>query len=260
MDLTTLFGKLPAGLRTELLDTYATISRHYVERRWEPSELNGGKLCEIIYTIVLGELTGNMPASASKPNRFPQACQALEQQPATHPAERSLRIGIPRTLVMLYEIRNNRGVGHVGGEVDPNEMDAHLVYTTASWLVAELVRIYHGVSTGEAQAAVSAITERKLPFIWQVEDIRRVLAPEMNVTDEILLLLYSVSNWVPVADLVKWTEYSNPSRLRTKVLAALHKARVVEFDVKNGRALLTSFGVARVERDLLPGVMKRNAA
>jgi len=58
---------------------------------------------------------------------------------------------IPRLLPVLYEIRNNRGVGHVGGDVDPNHMDAEAVQAMASWVMAELVRIFHGVKTEEAR-------------------------------------------------------------------------------------------------------------
>ena len=42
-------------------------------------------------------------------------------------------------IVALYEIRNDRGVGHTGGDVDPNHMDASMVLAGAKWLVAELV-------------------------------------------------------------------------------------------------------------------------
>lgn len=65
---------------------------------------------------------------------------------------RSFQILIPRLLPALYEIRNNRNVGHVGGDVDPNFMDSTAVLGTANWIMAELVRVFHSVSTPEAQA------------------------------------------------------------------------------------------------------------
>jgi hypothetical protein len=37
---------LPATLRDELLSAFNEIVKNYREHRWEPSELNGGKLCE----------------------------------------------------------------------------------------------------------------------------------------------------------------------------------------------------------------------
>ncbi len=77
-----------------------------------------------------------------------------------------MRILIPRMLPPPYEIRNNRNVGHVGGDINPNHMDAVAVYSVVSWVMGELVRIFHGVSVKEAQEAVDALAERKLSLIW----------------------------------------------------------------------------------------------
>jgi hypothetical protein len=73
-------GSLPQGLRAELLQEYAKITRNYRERRWEAAELNGGRFCEIVYTILDGYLNGRYPASASKPKDMKTACDALAQR------------------------------------------------------------------------------------------------------------------------------------------------------------------------------------
>jgi hypothetical protein len=83
------------------------------------------------------------------------ACRQLEQASSTFP--RSIKVQIPRVLLALYEVRNNRGVGHVGGEVNPNHMDASMVLHSSKWLVAELVRIFHNVDTAIATAVVEAL-------------------------------------------------------------------------------------------------------
>src|SRR5262245_16799160 len=108
---------VPKGLRAPLLEEFNKLARHYRESRWEPSELNGGKLCEIVYSILKGYVGGSFPASPSKPSNMVDACRALE---TASPFPRAIRIQIPRMLVALYEIRNNRNVGHVGADVDPN--------------------------------------------------------------------------------------------------------------------------------------------
>ena len=46
------------------------------------------------------------------------------------------------------------GVGHVGADVDPNHMDALCVLQMSKWVFAELVRIFHGTTTEEAEATV----------------------------------------------------------------------------------------------------------
>ena len=55
-----VLGALPAGLRDELVRALNQIVRNYRENRWEPAELNGGKLCEVTYSILRGYVDGNM--------------------------------------------------------------------------------------------------------------------------------------------------------------------------------------------------------
>src|ERR1700733_15045854 len=131
---------IPAGLRDPLLESFREIATNFAEHRWEPSELNGGKFSEIAYTIVKGAISGSYPAGPSKPRNMLLACQDVEKDPAqpNRAGDHRLRILIPRVLPALYDIRSNRGVGHAGGEVNPNFMDATVVYEMASWTLAEL--------------------------------------------------------------------------------------------------------------------------
>jgi hypothetical protein len=252
IDPSRVLAGLPPGLRDELLKAYQEIMKNYLERRWEPSELNGGKFCEVVYSIVSGAIRGAFPAKASKPANMLAACQAIEKAPkTTRPDDHSLRVLIPRTLPALYDIRNNRGVGHVGGDVDPNPMDAEAVRAVASWMMAELVRIFHGITTKQAQEVVDALVERKTPLIWEVEGVKRVLDSSMSAKDQVLLLLHHSTGWVVVADLLRWVEYSSASNLRRSVLAPLHEVRMIEFDAEEGRAKISPVGVEEVEARLL---------
>jgi hypothetical protein len=183
------------------------------------------------------------------------ACRALEGKPASpqRVGDRSLRILIPRVLPVLYEIRNNRGVGHLGGDVDPNFLDATAVLSMASWVLAELVRVYHNVSVNEAQQIVDALIERKHPIIWELEDenIRRVLAPEMSKRDQTLVLLHQRPAWVSENDLASWVEYSSVAMFRKRILKPLHDKRLIEHDLKKGLARISPLGVKEVETQIL---------
>lgn len=245
---------LPLGLRTELLDCFRGIMSNYVERRWRATELDGGRFCEIVYTVVDGSLAGQFPVKAAKPSNMFQSCIDLEKKHKPDPnriGDRSLRIMIPRLLPVLYEIRNNRNVGHVGGDVNPDHMDAEAVQSMASWLMAELVRIFHGVSTREAEEAVDALVERKSPLIWEVEGAKRVLNHKLSAKDQTLLLLHHSTGWISAEQLVKWVEYSNPAVYRSKVLKPIHDQRLIEYDVENRRARISPKGAQDVEARLL---------
>lgn len=218
---------LPTGLRKDLLDAFNEIVNNYQQRRWEPSELNGGKLCEAVHTIIRGLADGSYLARSSKPRNMVAACNAMEHETSQ---PRSVRIQIPRMIIALYEIRNNRGVGHAGGDVDPNEMDATAVLYMSKWLMAEVVRVIHTFTTEEASNVVEALVERQVALVWRHESKKRVLKTGLTLKKNALLLLLSETGDVPEADLVSWLEHNNVTVLRRDVLRPGHKARLWEYD------------------------------
>lgn len=242
-------GMIPEELRAPLLKAHREIQTNFRERRWEPSELNGGKLCEIVYTIISGYIAGAFPAKPSKPSNMVSACQALEHTPASA-TPRSVRIQIPRILVALYEIRNNRNVGHVGGDVDPNEMDAVAVLYMSRWIMAELVRVFHNVDMETAQKIVEALAERISPALWQVDGKTRILNTALSMKDKTLLLLYCSQKPLDEIALVGWLEHSNPSIYRRDILRKMHSARLVEYNNQTGQVTISPTGIKHVETQL----------
>jgi hypothetical protein len=242
-----LLANLPAGLRDELVKALNKITANYREGRWEPAELNGGKLCEIVYSIVRDHADGVMPARPSGPQNMVDACRQLERE---RQLPRSLRIQIPRMLIALYEIRNNRGVGHAGGDVNPNHMDAVAVLYMAKWLVAELIRVFHGVTTTEATDAVDLLIERELPIVWSVDGKKRVLDGKLSQRAKTLLLLYSEPEAVAETDLRNWVEAANASAYRRDILRKAHRERLLEYDEINRTVRLSPKGARYAEEHL----------
>jgi hypothetical protein len=250
IDASKLFPPLPSGLREPLLQEFRQIVQSYLERRWSPAELGGGRFCEIAWTILDGHAKSNYPSSPSKPRDFVTACRALEQHGHV---PRSFQILIPRILPALYEVRNNRGVGHVGGDVDPNHMDANAVLAMSSWVMAEFVRVFHSVTVLEAQKVVDSIVERRIPLVWSGAATKRVLDPKLPLKDQVLLLLATEPGEVAVSDLLAWCGYADKGYF-LRLLRRLHRRRLLEFSADCVRAQILPPGAARVE--LLAGLMR----
>jgi hypothetical protein len=242
------FSVLSVTLQKDLLLAFNEIVKNYREHRWEPSELNGGKLCEAVYTICKGWLEGgNYPPRAAKPSRFPNKCWEMETTYQQVPNSRSARILIPRMMIGLYDIRNNRGVGHAGSEVDPNHMDATAVLYAAKWLMAELVRLLHTLDTEEATAIVDGLIEREVAWVWTYGDKKRVLRTGMTWKQQTLVLLLTEAGDVPEADLFRWLEHPGLPSFRKDVLKHLHKARLIEYDTAKRTIRLLPPGVTAAE-------------
>lgn len=227
-------GLIPDQLRKPLLEEYSSLMLNFLEQRWSPAELSGGRFCEIVYTILDGYSSGSYAPSPSKPSNFVAACRQLENQTNL---PRSLRILIPRLLPGLYEIRNNRGVGHVGGDVDPNQMDATAVVSIVSWIMAELVRVFHNLSTDEAQIVADSLAEIKVPIVWRKDELRRILDPTISQKDQILILLATESSSVKVETLFNWLDGKNKGYFK-KNLRELHSKRLIEYSESENEVLI----------------------
>jgi hypothetical protein len=239
---------IPASLSEPLLAAFNQIVKNFRERRWEPAELNGGKLCEVVYSIVRGHVENKFPDKPEKPRNMVDACRALEAE--NKRVGRSICVQIPRVLVALYEVRSNRGVGHVGGDVDPNHMDAVLVLSMAKWLMAELIRIFHGIETSEATQAVESLIDRTIPIVWKVAGRDRVLIPSLSMKEKVLAILFV--NPAPLVDayLLRSVEYSNPTVFRREVLVPLHCAKLIEYDEETKLVYLSPLGIRFVEDNI----------
>jgi hypothetical protein len=253
LDPTKLLASIPAALRDPMIQEYKEIASNYAEHRWEPSELKGGKFCECVYWISHGYTTETYAAGPTKPANMRDDCRVIERMSNSGKAgDHSLRILIPRLLPALYDIRNNRGVGHVGGDVNPNLMDATAVYTMTSWIMAELIRIFHAVSISEAQEAVDALAERKMPLVWSPGgNLKRVLDTKLDTSQQTLLILHQSLAWVDEDELFNSVEYSKLNLYRSNILVKLHKKRLIEYDKVAKKAKISPLGSASVEKEII---------
>lgn len=244
-----VLGALPDGLRNPLIETFNSILDDFRTSRWEDASAGGGKLCEIVYSIIDGYLRGSFPLKPSKPANLVDACRALEKAPPSgKPGDRSVRIHIPRVLPPVYEIRNNRNVGHVGGDVDPNHMDASYVVGAAKWLLAELVRIFHSTDAAAASQIVETIIQRETATVWVIGGKRRVLIPGLTMKDKVVILLHDAGGRATEAELLDWTEHTNPSVFRRDILRPLHKQRLIEYDETTREVHLSPVGYEYIEK------------
>jgi len=245
IELRDALSCLPVTLRNELVEEFHQIQNSYYGRKWSPTELSGGRFCEIVYSILKGHAAGTYPNQASKPGNFVDACRALENETSL---PRSFRILIPRLLPSLYEVRNNRGVGHVGGDVDPNFMDSSLVLATSSWVVAELIRELHSVSLEEAQQIVSRLASHKSPAVWVSSATRRLLVPDLKLNEQVLVLVGSNEEPTAFEDLMSWIENKNISYVK-RVVKNMHKSRQLEFNEQEIIELLPP-GIKKLQKIL----------
>jgi hypothetical protein len=249
--LNTALEAIPDDIRRRIIEKYVHLRGAYADGNFDAAGLRAGIFAETVLRFLQHHLTGTYTPFGSKLPVFHDECRRLEKTPSK-PNDEGVRVIMPRALDVLYTLRNKRGIGHAGGDVEANEIDAATCVRVADWCMCELVRVFHTVSLEEAQAILDAIAVRQLPNVWAVNGKHRVLSPGMTVKDQVLLLLHGTNDpAVPAEDLCDWVEYSELSKFRTRVLRPLHAARLVEFDAATQTVVLSPTGAAEVERRIL---------
>lgn len=250
-ELKDALKNVPNTFRTKLIKYFLEAKQNYRENRSEACGIAGAKLAETIVRFLQQRTTGSFTPFGTRITNFADECRKISNSAVTSATE-SERIIIPRAILLIYTLRNKRGIGHVGGDVDANAIDAATIVRTADWVVCELIRIHHGLSLEEAQDVVDSLSVRELPLIWEIAGKKRVLKEGLPKADETLLLLYSsIDSAVLVEDLASWVEYSNLAVFKSSVLKALHDARRIEYDKENEVVYLSPKGAKYVEEKLL---------
>ncbi len=163
---------------------------------------------------------------ALKPPNFGQACQKLENSDKPH-VPQSFRILIPRILPALYEIRNNRNVRHVGGDVSPNQMDTVAVLSMCNWIVGEFVRVYHELTIDQAQKVVDSFANVRIPVVWTDGATKRVLQPALKLPEQLLLLIATTLPEVSLEQLLTWSDAPDKAYF-IRLMGSFHKKRFAE--------------------------------
>ena len=134
--------------------------------------------------------------------------------------------------------------------MNPNNMDARVVLESAKWIMSELVRVFHALTTDEAVQVVDQLVARTVPMVWVTGSRRRVLRPGLTAKDQTLLLLYSETGPVHESKLCDWVEYSKSTYYRRDALRPLHASRLIEYDEASGMVDLSPTGIDHVETKL----------
>lgn len=246
-DLERALGGIPAAYRRRLANAHTKMKAAHRAHEYDACGVQAGKMCETMIRYLQHELTGSAtPFGTTLPN-FSDLCQSMEKTPKTAGPD-ELRVLMPRALNFVYTMRNKRGMGHEGEEVDPHEADASAVVTLANWCVAELIRVTSTLPMEDAQRIVDALAERDLPVVWSGAGRKRVLDPKMTRRDQVLTLLYSEPDEAtPIEDLCSWVEAPRIDHFRTRVIQPMHKDRLVEYDRDSETVLLLPPGVSAAE-------------
>jgi hypothetical protein len=242
---------VPAEFRRRIVKAYLEVKSRHAESKHDAAGVSAGKLCESVIRLLQHELKKPVTPFGQQLTNFPGECDSFAQVPKTV-ANESLRLVIPKALSLLYILRNKRGIGHVGGDVDANAIDGITIARVADWVICELIRVFHTMSFEDADALVASLASRDVPDVWEVAGRKRVLRTDLDFKQKTLLLLYSSTDVAVLAeDLFAWCKYSNFAVYKQQVLRQLDSETLVDYDPETTSVILSPLGTKVVEEQIL---------
>jgi hypothetical protein len=234
-------------LVTQLLDEFVSMERRYIQRDWEPAELDGGQFCEALARILYQADAGHV-----NHNKTVDEClKYVENEQVTHgiyPRRDALHMA--RVVRTAYTFRSQRGAVHISATYSPNHMDSRFLIEAVRWSMAEVIRIWW---TGDRDLAAKAIRELlqfDVPCIGSFEGALLVQRTDLKAEEEILVLLhYAGERGFGRKDILRYAQVSERSVDRAlECLTAPDSRQVIRLD--SGDFRLTDLGSKRIREHL----------
>ena len=231
----------------QLLDEFVSLERRFIQRDWEPAELDGGQFCEVLSRILYAQDSGNV--NLSKP--YEDCLKYLENEQVPHAIQpRRLVLHLVAAIKVAYKFRSQRGGVHITPTYGPNQMDAKLIIEMVRWLMNETLRIFWTGDRGKVAKAIREILQFDVPCVGKFEDIIMVQRTDLTPDDEVLVLLhFAGESGFTRAELGKFV-YAAAPRVTEALqrLTASNTRRVIK--LPNGSFRLTDLGSKHIREAL----------
>jgi hypothetical protein len=209
-------------------------------------EIEAAKFCEAVIRVIEWATDGGKYTALGTPLHGVNPAWVSRMEGKV--GDETLCFHIPKIVNFVLGVRNKRGAGHLPGTIDTNALDAMVMERSITWIMAELIRLYHQVPFEVAQAAVNRITEHHIPVIWAGGGSRKVLRTDLSYKEKVLVLLFfSESKAASLDQLFAECEHDRKRDFKSKIILPLHKDAFVHFNESSNSVHLTPLGIKRIE-------------
>jgi hypothetical protein len=232
------------ALVDELLAAHQEAKHNFYLGGLRLGAVEGGRFCEAAFRMLQQATTKKFTPLGKQIDANAITVQLMNLPSANYPD--AVRLHIPRALRVVYDVRNSRDAAHLADGIDPNLQDASLVIGNVDWVLAEFVRLYHGVKANEAQRIIDGLVVRKVPVVQDFNGFRKVLNPKFRVTEFLLVLLYECGTaGATFQELEGWVRPTMRANLRRTLNKMVHEQDFLHDD--GTRFLITRLGMQTVE-------------
>ena len=234
-------------LATQLVDEFTSMERRFIQRDWEPAELDGGQFGEILARILYHMDSGNL----NRTREFSDCLTYIENDANAHAiTPRQHALHIVRVLRTAYKFRSQRGAVHISPTYSPNHMDSKFLIESVRWCMNETLRIFWQGDREMVAKAIRELLQFDVPCIGKFEEVLLVQRTDLTAEEEILVLLhYAGEKGFTRRELGQYCKWK-PSTI-TGVIQKLESPDYRQIVLlANGAYRLTDLGSKRIREEL----------
>lgn len=234
-------------LATQLIDEFVSAERRYIQRDWEPAELDGGQFAEVAARILYHQDSGNL----NQAKDFNDCLKYIENDQVPHAiAVRRDALHISQVLRNIYKFRSQRGAVHISPSYKANHMDSKFVIEGVRWTMNEMLRVFWNGDREHVAKAIRELLQFDVPCVGVFDDIVLVQRTDLSAEEEVLVLLhYAGEGGFSRFELGQFAKRpaSSLTEAIKKLLSTTHRQIV---QLSSGNYRLTDLGSRRVREQL----------
>jgi len=224
---------LPLELAEDIVKQFLSIRTDVATSTLERSA--SGKFVETVVQI-LQYRSGGSYSKSFNVGDIEDFLKNTEARPVNLPPD--LKINVTRIARGMYSLRSKRSIIHKG-TVDPNIYDLRYLYSSAQWVLSEIIRSLLSVDMNTASQLVEFIQVPVSPLVEDFGDFskrRLVLASGTAAEELLVLLLFYYPNPISTSQLYKDMNRCHKSTVANTIKSLFNK-RLIEGDSTLGYKL-----------------------
>ena len=241
-----------AALADAVVSSYVEMQQRFFAGDWQPSELDGGRLCEAI-SRALYQLDSGTVTHSQLPKEL---CEKIEDEQNLRPHSLDVkdRHHISRAIGLVYKFRSDRGSVHISPKYTADFMDSMLMVHAGKWIFAEFLRLAWKQDKAVIAETISQIVQLEYSLIHELDGIPLVLESTVSAPEEILLLLNHAEGHKLSKEELTQQAKNNTSTSLTVAFSRLLKSNEIRSTSTAGEVALTPKGQKRVIERIIPAL------
>ncbi len=235
-----------------IVDSYIEMQQRFFAGDWQPTELDGGRLCEAVFRA-LYQLDSGFITQTELPGTL---CDWLEDfnKKRGHNLAEGDRRHFCKAIRLVYKFRSDRGAVHISTDYTANEMDSILMLHIGKWMFAEFLRLAWNKDRKIIADTIADLIQLEHPLIHEIDGTPLILDHKVSAPEEILLLLnHADGHKLPKDELTRQAKNNSDSSVGVAI-SRLTKDNEIRATGTPGELAITPKGQKRVIEKIIPNL------